>query len=90
MKHGMYGPPDCTKRYHPMTGGTEASYVEGHGETGDKGISVEAEYMQPTEEGVYNHAKVAAHGNYPHSPADPKVGGPPLGSTEGGPTHSNY
>ena len=84
------GAPETTSKWHPTTGGYNAGSIESEGEPGDKGVGVEAEYSAPTEDGVYA-SKAHTHGNYPHGTPDPdNLTGPPLGSTEGGPTHSNY
>ena len=85
------GAPACSAEYSPGSGGYDGAAIEGGGEAGDKGVGVEAEFTKPTEEGDYNHAKVAAFGDYPHSGPNPdNLTGPPLGSTDGGPNHSNY
>jgi len=75
--------PACTQKYHPSTGGYNGGYIEGKGMPGDKGEGGFSTPTGNTVDGDFNHEKVASHGNYPHSPADPAVGGPPLGSTSG-------
>lgn len=77
------GAPYCTQMYHPTTGGIQADYIESHGSPGAYPIDISANPDAPSEEGSYNHAKVAAHGNYPHSGADPEVEGPPIGTIAG-------
>lgn len=84
------GAPACSEQYSPSSGGYDGASVESGGEAGDKGVGVESEFSKPTEEGDYNTA-VNKFGDYPHSGANPEnLTGPPLGSTDGGPNHSNY
>jgi hypothetical protein len=88
---GKTGAPACSAQYSPASGGYDAASVESDGEAGDKGVGVESEFSKATEEGDYNHAKVAGFGDYPHSGPNPdNLEGPPPGSTDGGPNHSNY
>lgn len=84
------GAPQCSAKYAPTTGGYEGAAIEGEGEPGDKGISVEAEFSKATEEGDYS-GNAESFGDYPHSGADPdNMTGPPLASTSGGPNNSGY
>lgn len=80
--------PECTQEYHPTTGGTVADTFESDGAPGDKDGTGMSAVTGNTEEGEYNHDKIKGHGVWPHSPADPEVGGPPLASTEGGPNYT--
>lgn len=75
--------PACTKEYWPSQGGEMADAYESEGAPGDKGTGGLSAVTGNTEEGEYNHDTVKAHGNWPHSPADPDVEGPPLGSDAG-------
>jgi len=71
------GKPHCVAMYHPTSGGTEASSVEAGDQPNVESPS--GEYANPSEEGAYENPGGLEN-----------LTGPPLGSTEGGPTHSNY
>ena len=45
------GAPECSERYHPMTGGTVAEYIESHGSPGPYPVDMAANPDQPSEEG---------------------------------------
>jgi len=91
---GKTGAPACSAQYAPTTGGYDAASIEGEGAAGDKGVSTESEYSNATEEGSYNNAPLAAFGatrGWPATTPNPdNLEGPPLGSTDGGPNHSNF
>jgi len=81
--------PACSKEYSPHSGGMEASPIESEGAPGEKGEGGMSAVTGNTEEGEYNYDKLRSWGNYPHSGPDPdNLEGPPIGSTDGGPTHA--
>jgi hypothetical protein len=61
----------------PNTGPYEAPSVEGSGEGALPGVELGA--RPSSNNGTFENG-VASIGNYPHSPADPELGGPPLAS----------
>lgn len=81
--------PALTKEFYPNQGGEMADDYESNGAPGDKdGMGMSA-VTGNTEEGDYpNVEALRGLGPYPHSPADPDCGGPPLASTEGGPNYT--
>lgn len=81
--HGNQRP--YLQEFHPTTGGTEASYVEGDGEPGDKGQAggPDSSIGGISDFGVYEQPKHQNHGIYPEAMDDPDCGGPPLGETVG-------
>jgi hypothetical protein len=91
---GKTGKPALMDEFNPSVGGYDGASVESAGEVGDKGVGVESEFSKATEEGDYNHAKIGAFGaarGWPATSPNPdNLEGPPPGSTDGGPNHSNY
>lgn len=89
VKTGMN---QCMRNYDPGVGGMQASAIEGYGDAGEIGEAQPSHTPGgKSDEGEYNHYYVSMHGDYPHSPADPEVGGPPLAQTnENDPTKATY
>lgn len=81
--------PECTRLFYPNQGGEMADTYESEGVPGDKDGTGMSAVTGNTEEGDYpNVEALRGLGPYPHSPADPECGGPPLASTDGGPNYT--
>lgn len=77
--------PDCTKKYHPTTGGYEGGSFESAGDPGEKEAAGGAPPNAPSDDG--NHEMpYLQHGNYPHGTATPDNFVGTLGETPADPT----
>lgn len=80
----------CTSQYSPHSGGVSGSEIESAGGEGPV-AGVELGPLPTDASGMGNYANASNNfGDYPHSPADPEVGGAPIGSTPADPTRSMY